>query len=333
MKITSLEELIDRGQTTGATAPGVEYLVKNPSDYIKLVKQDIILAELYAKEFNLQQIENIAEGNPRFFASLYALINQPSYPHEISLIKTPLDLNKENFSEYMKPVRMDSIINDPADKSTYYYFDNDHAFKLKSKGDFLQVEFFNEKVCELAYKKHYHAHETKRIIKNIIFIMLEHLKSSLKEFILIKEFADDFFSNALYGKYYLIDGMIKNKDYEWLEKIIPCISKKTLIEQLDKSQARMGALTAEVSGQFDKLIALKEKELAPNTDPSAPPVFEITPKLYLDALTRIAELEQEVQALKAQLKAGNQPSTLNAYTKSLNGGGEPGPSTFYPKFN
>ncbi len=341
MKMTSLKELIDRGQTEGATISGIDYLIKNPNDFVELVKKDIILAVNYAKFFSLEHIEKITQGNTKLFTALYLLTQNPSV-YSVSIIKTPLGLNDKNILSFMNQIRSMFQFEqayDEWDLHAVYYevrFQGQTAFYTGKDYDFNSMRLIDYAVCELAYKNSTHVQDIKNIIKDIVSFMLEKLKDSkLKENILDKEFTENFF-NLFTKKPYLIDSMVENKDYEWLEKLSTCMSKSTLTQQLDKSQQRIGALSAEVSKKFDELIASKEKEFTINNVPSAPPAYEISPKQYLDALARIAELEQEVVDLKtqlktAQLKSENQPSTLSAYTKSTNG--NPGPSTGYPQLN
>jgi hypothetical protein len=342
MKITSLKELIDRGQTQGATMPGVDYLIQSPGAFIELVKQDIVLALNYTKFFSLEDIEKITQGSTKFFTSLYLLTQNPGV-FSVFFIKTPLDINDKNILPLMNEIKKQFQFQARHDewslRDVYYYvtFQGDIAFETGKDYDFSSMRNVDYAVCELAYKSSTHVQDVEYRIKEIVTIMLEKLKeSSLKENILDKEFTEDFFSNFFAKKYYLIDSIVENKNYEWLDKLSTCMSKATLIQQLDKSQQRLGALSAEVAKKFDELIASKGKELASNNAPSAPPAYEITPKQYLDALTRIAELEQEVVGLKVQLKAAqlkseNQSATLNAYARSTNTAA--GSSTLHQKFS
>jgi hypothetical protein len=328
MKITSLKELIDRGQTEGAILPGVDYLTQTPGAFIELAKQDIVLAANYAIFFNFEHIEKIAQINSKLFTSLYLLTQNPGI-YSVYIIKTPLGLNDKNILSYMDKIKsMFQFTKEYEDswspvRPVLYQviFQGKTAFYTDKDYNFNSMKLIDYAVCELAYKNSTHVQDIKKIIKDIVSKMLEKLKNSkIKENIIDKEFAEEFFS-LFTKKYYLIDSVVENKDYEWLEKLSTCMSKITLTEQLEKSQQRMGALSTEVSKKFDELIALKEMETATNNVPNAPPVYEVTPREYLDALARIAELEQEMVNLKlqlktAQLKSENLPSTLSAYTKS-----------------
>lgn len=95
MKITSLKELIDRGEIEGATIAGVDYLMQTSNAFIELVKKDGVLALKYAKVFNLEHIEQIAQVNIKLFTSLYALTHDPLVK-TVALTKVPLGLNAEN---------------------------------------------------------------------------------------------------------------------------------------------------------------------------------------------------------------------------------------------